>query len=81
MSCPRCESKRTKWRSGVYFDNEMICFNCWATWEPGTQQERDLYAEGAEARAKEKAFKAALEQRVISLGDARMSGMGMDAPE
>ncbi len=76
MSCPRCESKRTRWRSGVGFENEIICFNCWATWEPGTRDEYDLRAEGDEIKAKKKADA----KRQQDLEDAELSGMGMDAP-
>jgi hypothetical protein len=31
--CPKC-GKRGKWRSGVGFEHEMICFKCWEVWEP-----------------------------------------------
>lgn len=31
--CPKC-GKRGKWRSGVGFEHEMICYKCWEVWEP-----------------------------------------------
>jgi hypothetical protein len=37
-ACPAC-SKKGKWRRGVEFDHEMICFRCWETWCPAERAE------------------------------------------
>lgn len=32
--CPRCGNNNTKWRHGVHFDHDRICYHCWHIWEP-----------------------------------------------
>lgn len=34
MSCPECGIKRVKWRQGVGFDNEMLCYRCHHSFDP-----------------------------------------------
>ena len=42
MGCPACDSGRIRWRNGVGFEHEMICFACWFTWEPERVNQKEI---------------------------------------
>lgn len=74
MGCPNCGSDRVRWRSGVYFDNEKICFACWFTWDPSQTGVEVLVR-----RNKEEAAKKLLKEEADRQEWIAMSGGGMDA--
>lgn len=76
MACPFCgKSGKVRYRSGVGFENEVICYHCFATWDPyhvqdALEKERQIKREIAEDEAR----------KLMDRRDwADLSGAGMDA--
>jgi hypothetical protein len=40
--CPNC-NEHGKWRHGMHFEHEMICFDCSEIWEPELVEREILY--------------------------------------
>jgi hypothetical protein len=79
MSCPNCGSEKVRWRSGVHFDNEKICYSCWFTWDPSRTESDlgDFRRRAAEIEAEKN--KKRREQEAFTKEWMELSGAGMDA--
>lgn len=79
MGCPACGSTRIRWRNGVGFEHQMICFACQLVWE----LDNEIHAVSERRERKrvelyEKDLKNAKEWNERQ-DWMRLSGAGMDA--